>query len=243
MTKKFDEKARLTLQCELVPDYIIYDGVTKVRDMAVNTIKKSEARKYIASFHYSKTFPDSTLFAYAGFLGDKLAGIITYGMGAGVSQYRNVIPDIKNGEYAELTRLWCPDSMPRNTESKLIAESIKLLPVRIKLLISFSDESQGHCGYIYQATNWIYCGKNNGGKVLVDANGIVCHSRLIGMYRKRHPEYASMTRKEIMTKHGFREEKGGRKHKYVKFRGSRAFKKGCIEEIKQIIESYPKGDL
>ena len=54
----------------------------------------------------------------------------------------------------ELTRLWSPDGMPKNTESKLISESIKLLPKEVRLILSYADPSQGHLGKIYQATKY-----------------------------------------------------------------------------------------
>ena len=38
-----------------------------------------------------------------------------------------------------------------------VSKCLKLLP-RPMIIVSYSDTRQGHNGYIYQATNWIYTG-------------------------------------------------------------------------------------
>lgn len=239
MTKKFDDNAR--------EEYIQLNDFTnleynnvKVKDMIIKEITVKQARKYIATYHYSKSMPDSTKYVYAGFYKDKLAGIIVYGMGAGKSQYKAIIPNIENGEYLELTRLWSADSMPKNTESKLISESIKLLPKEIRLILSFADEEQGHFGYIYQATNFYYCGKTTTGKRLLLSDGTTQHSRLLGIYKMRHPELKDKTNKEIMDIYGWKYIANSSKFRYVMLRGNKKIKKEMFKFIKNKIESYPK---
>lgn len=213
---------------------------TCVRDMVVQRISVSSARPYIATYHYSKTMPDSTKFVYAGYYGDKLAGLIVYGMGAGKNQYTAIIPTIQKGEYLELTRLWSADCMPHNTESKLIAESLKLLPKEYKLILSFADPSRNHVGTIYQATNWYYCGMSNSGKVLVCEDGIEKHPRLIGIYKMRHPELKKYTNGEIMAMHNWIYKESSGKHRYVFLRGNKKEKKEMFQYIKDKIQKYPK---
>src|SRR5690606_13256979 len=208
MTKAFDDKARKEMIEQFNAEEFRYNDIP-IREMEVREISIKTARHYISTFHYSKTLPDSTLYAYAGYLGERLCGIVTYGMGAGKNQYTSVIPDIQNGQYAELTRLWCVHDMPKNTESKLISTSLKMLPKNIKLVISFADSSKQHAGIIYQATNWYYLGKNGGGKVLVTNDGIVKHTRLLGIYKMRNPELKSKTNEEIMKIYGWKYEETG----------------------------------
>lgn len=211
-----------------------------VKDMIVKQVSVKYARPYIATFHYSKTMPDSTRFVFAGYYDDKLAGIVCYGMGASKSQYTSLIPDIKKGEYLELTRLWSPDGMPKNTESKLISESLRMLPPEIKLVVSFADSNQNHVGTVYQATNWHYVGQTNGGKVLITEDGTVQHTRLIGVYRKRHPELSDKTNEEIMQMYGWKYGEGGKKHKYCILLGDKREKKRNFQYIKDKILPYPK---
>lgn len=241
MTKTFDDDARIEVLNYYQSIDFKYDG-EPIREMIVKPITVKEARGFISTFHYSRTMPDSTRFVFAGYLGKKLAGIICYGMGAGKAQYVKVLPDIENGQYIELTRLWCPNDMPKNTESKLIAESLKMLPDEIKLVVSYADESKNHVGTIYQATNWYYLGRNDGGgKVLICEDGTVKHNRLLGMYRKRNPELRDLSNEEIMAKYGWTWGQSGRKYKYVFLRGSRKEKKEMLQQFEHMIQPYPKG--
>lgn len=241
MTARFDEIARETMVNNFAESSFKYNNIA-IKDMTVKQIDCKTARPYIATFHYSKTMPDSSKFIYAGYLGAQLCGIVVYGMGCGKNQYTAVIPDIKNGEYIELTRLWVADDMPKNTESKLISKSLKLLPPQIKLVVSFADESRGHAGIIYQATNWYYIGVNNGGKMLVNKSGIEKHPRIISIYRERHPELKNKDVKFIMELLGLKYKQGGRKHKYIFLRGTKKERARMFERIKPKIQPYPKTD-
>ena len=132
--------------------------------------------------------------------------------------------------------------MPRNTESKLISSSLKMLPPEIKVVLSFADESMGHCGIIYQATNWYYCGKNKGGKMLENENGLRLHPRLIEIYRKRHPELRQASAQEIRQLLAVHEVTGGAKYRYVYLRGDKREKRKMYQQIKDRILPYPKLD-
>jgi hypothetical protein len=132
--------------------------------------------------------------------------------------------------------------MPKNTESKLISLSLKALPKDIKLVVSFADESEGHCGIIYQATNWYYCGQSAGGKMLLTKDGIKKHTRLLGIYRMRHPELKAYTNNQLMELLGYTYVESGKKYRYVYLRGSKAERKLMYKQIKDKILPYPKTD-
>jgi hypothetical protein len=183
--------------------------------MRVVASEAAFCRPLVAKNHYTKTFPDSTRFCFTGWYGKTLAGVITFGMGVGLNQYKALLPDVERGEYLELTRLWSPDSMPRNTESRLIAAAMRLLPPEVRLVMSFADSSRGHIGTIYQATNFLYMGMTSGGKMLVTADGIEKHPRLLGIYRMRHSEYRGWDNSRLMNHLGYTYKAAGRKHRYA----------------------------
>jgi len=239
MTKVFDDNSRALFSSRLFYDDIAWNG-TCVRDMVVKKVTVSFAREYISTYHYTKTMPDSTMFCFAGFYGESLAGVIVFGMGSGKNQYTALIPTIKNGEYLELTRLWSPDGMPRNTESKLIMTSISMLPKQIKIIISFADPSRNHAGTIYQATNFYYCGMSAGGKVLVTKDGIEKHPRLLGIYKMRHPEYKDFTSEQLMNMYGWTYRDSSPKHRYILLTGNKRERKEMYNFIAPMIQPYPK---
>lgn len=210
------------------------------KDMVIKRSTFDFVKTYISSYHYAKTTPISYKDIFVGYYGNKIAGIVIYGLGTSVNQYTSLIPDIKNGEYRELVRVWSPDGMPKNTESRLIGKSLKMLSKKIRLVLSYSDPGQNHLGIIYQATNWLYCGMSVGGKQLVDKNGFTSHIRLLGIYKRTHPEYKNMPNNELMKLLGFEYKETKGKHRYVMLRGSKKEIKLMMELIKDKIKPYPK---
>lgn len=239
MTRAFDDKARFTMLSEYDKKKFLYNGVP-VREMEVKQVDAKFARPYIATFHYSGVMPDSSKYIYAGYFKDVLCGICVFGMGAGRNQYTAIIPDIEKGQYLELTRLWCANDMPRNTESKLISKSLKMLPDNIKMVISFADGSKNHVGTIYQATNWNYIGTTSSGRVLVTEDGQEQHARLLGIYKARHPELKQYTNQEIMQLYGWSYKEASSKNRYVYFLGNRKDKKAMYFKIRDRVLPYPK---
>lgn len=72
-----------------------------------------------------------------------------------------------------LTRLVVDDDVPTNGASFLMAGSIKRLARsgRWVALVTYADESQGHTGAIYRATNWTYAGRTGPYPRWIDSTG------------------------------------------------------------------------
>lgn len=81
-------------------------------------------------------------------------------------------PDNWRGVLA-LHRLVIHPDVPTNGASFLIAASIKEIRKdgRWDCLVTYADESQGHTGIIYKATNWEYMGKTKPEPQWVDDDG------------------------------------------------------------------------
>lgn len=62
-----------------------------------------------------------------------------------------------------LSRLVVHPSVPKNGASFLIGRSVRLIREdgRFVTLLTYADESQGHTGAIYRATNWTYLGRTS----------------------------------------------------------------------------------
>lgn len=235
MTAKFDMKAseEVLSYLKMCPSRLTW--LEKPIEMTVTECSVKEARWYIASFHYSKSMPDSTFKVFKWMYWDELAGFAVYWTWCGMNQYRSISPDIKNWQYAELTRLWLFDEAPRNSESRLISESLKKLPKEIKLVLSYSDTRQNHQGTIYKATNWIISGITNWGKIIVDENWKEFHSRLIEMYRRRHPEtYWKMNKIDIMESLKWKEIIAWKKYRFIQLINiSNKKKRKLIDNLKK----------
>lgn len=117
--------------------------------------KDPQIEKFLLEKHYLKRKPQN-LYSFSIFDGDKLIGVITYSLPS--------CPICKkfNNQIIELSRLYLIDEAPKFSETHSIAKSISLLKqmkTKYRWIISFADNSVGHNGTIYQASNWIYTGK------------------------------------------------------------------------------------
>ncbi len=130
-----------------------------------------ETREICRNNHYLHRVP-SIVAHYGLYRGQKLMGIITFGIPPS-PQLMKICGEEYKKNVLELNRLWCYDESPRNSESYLISQGIKLLKKDksdIKILVSFADTRQDHLGYIYQATNWYFTGYSipGGGSIIID---------------------------------------------------------------------------
>lgn len=123
--------------------------------MEVKVISASLAREVVEREHYLRRKP-TVSFSFG--LYDELnllMGVCTYGNPAGGTVRKSASP-LHHEAVVELNRLWVHDSMPRNTESWFVAQTLKALPPRI--VVSYADTGYGHMGYIYRALNFYYAG-------------------------------------------------------------------------------------
>jgi len=241
MTLQFDKQAiKKEKTQQRLFNILEPSGKEKPKNLKVKKVPASFVRQYVATYHYSNVMPDNAFECFAGFYGDKLAGVVVFGNGANNQTFSALIPDMELENCRELMRLWSPDGMPKNTETRLIKESIKLLPKEVNLIVSFADPSYNHQGTIYQASNFLYCGMSSPSKMLLDNEGRKFHIRTIGSYKRRHPELRELSNIEVMKKYKWKYINSSGKHRYVLLRGKKWIKNLMMEELKEKVISYPR---
>lgn len=136
----------------------------------------------------------------------------------------------------ELTRLVINENLEKNLLSYFVTSCLNSLPKPIEI-VSYADSNQGHHGYIYQATNWLYTGLSSKEKK-VFVSGKLQHRRTLNsLYGTSSPE-------ELSKKTGINievEEQDG-KHRYFYFLGNKREVKQMKSKLKYPILPYPKGD-
>ena len=176
---------------------------------------------------FEKTSTPSDLF-----LSERIVGIVVYGVSCSSTLLRGICGDSEKTNVYELTRLWTEDSTPRNTESYLIGNSMKLLDKEI--IVSFAEIQQGHVGTVYQASNFLYCGLSAKFK----------DPKVKGLEHQHHATYANrMTMAEVRDKYGIDNVyyvDRPRKHRYIYFNAKGKRKKELIDKLKYKILPYPK---
>ncbi len=146
-------------------------------------ISYAQAKPWILKKHYAHRVP-VIQYSFGLFKYKKLIGICTFGLSG--NRYLN--------NYIELNRLIVEDGEKKNVTSILVSKSLKLLP-KPNIIISYADPNQGHVGYIYQATNWIYTG--------LSASSIVWEKDGIEYHNKSVWEKFNTNKKSVIEKEGY----------------------------------------
>lgn len=133
--------------------------------MVINEIEKDRAIIFIQKYHYSNIMPRLNKYYLGIFNNNELLGVITLGWGTQPLQTIKKIfykDNFKTNDYLEIGKMCFLPEM-NNTNyfgSQVISLLIKWLKANtdIKFLYTLADGIMGKCGYVYQASNFIYIG-------------------------------------------------------------------------------------
>jgi hypothetical protein len=198
-------------------------------DYRILEISYADAMELVIKNHYlHRKAPCSKAFGL--FHKDKICGVVVYGTPSSAPLRKG----IAGSEYAscvvELTRLWCADDAPKNSESFLIGNTVKLAGKPI--IVSYADASVGHIGYVYQATNWIYTGLS-AKRTDWTIEGVNLHCQTIA---DKHS--ASELRAIYGERFSLKERP--RKHRYLYINAKGIKRKKIMQAIRYPILPYPK---
>jgi len=116
------------------------------------------AAKYaVEHWHYSKSLPAVKLFKLGVWENEQFIGVIIFSTGANPNLHKPY--NVGKFECCELSRIALKEH--NACISKIVKIAILILKKqspKIRLIVSFADQNQGHLGIIYQAGNWIYTG-------------------------------------------------------------------------------------
>jgi hypothetical protein len=198
------------------------------------SIKPWEAIPWLKKKHYAKRKP-AISFGYGMYNDKELIGVCTFGPPC--RMYNNgdgIFNELKISTY-ELNRLCVNDELPKNYLSMFVSKCLNLLP-KPCCVVSYADDNQGHKGYIYQATNWIYTGLSSSeNKIFI--GGKLVHRRTL------NSNYGTSSVK-LLEQQGINvtyEEQEG-KHRYFMFCGSKHDRKKMAKDFSLISVPYPKGN-
>jgi hypothetical protein len=174
---------------------------------------------------FEKTEVNSDLFSK-----ERIVGCVVYGTPSSSSLRKGICGVEESFNVIELTRLWIEDCTPKNAESYLIGNTLKL--VSKEIIVSYAEIQQGHLGVVYQATNWLYTGLSAKRTNWV-IEGVDKHCQTIA------DKYTS---KELKAKYGdkFKSIDRPRKHRYLFINANRRRKKELLSKLKYELKPYPK---
>ncbi len=201
----------------------------------VKPITREQCKPFILGIHYAKRWP-SISYSFGLFYKCELVGCVCYGTPPSAPLRSGIAgPEYKDC-ILELNRL-CLLRNKKNEASMLVGQSIKMLPPR-KIIVSFADKSQGHVGYVYQATNFYYCGLSAKRTDWAVKGREHLHGQTIADEFRGVKNRA----KAMREKYGdnFYLKPRPRKHRYITFTGDKRFKRNALRNVRYKIQPYPK---
>jgi len=155
----------------------------RAKDVIVKVIGSKVANEFVKQYHYSGKVVQNSSLHFGAFLDGKLHGVMSYGSPL---DKRKVLPLVNTAarvpclwnEMLELNRMAFDDYLPKNSESRCIAVSFKLIrknAPHIKWVLSFSDGTQCGDGTIYRASGFALTGIVSNTNTCLLPSGEVIH--------------------------------------------------------------------
>lgn len=204
--------------------------------IAVQSIQPADFEPWLLHKHYARRMCPVS-YAYGAYRGAELIGVVTYGTPVSSSLRVGLCGEEWIENVLELNRLCCESV--KNIASVLVGRSLQMLP-KPSVVVSYADTDQGHVGYIYQATNFIYTG----------LSAKRTDWKLKGQEHLHGATVADMSRGQENRADWMRKKFGGdfyladrpRKHRYIYFCGDKREKRAMMKALNYPIEPYPKGE-
>ena len=140
----------------------------RAKEIIVKVIPAKIANEFVKKYHYSGKVVPNSILHFGCFLDEQLHGVLSYGSPMDKNKVLSLVENTKWNEMLELNRMAFNDYLPKNSESRCISISIKLIKKiapHIKWLLSFSDGTQCGDGTIYRASGFYLTSvKNNTGQ-------------------------------------------------------------------------------
>jgi len=135
--------------------------MASAKDIVVLPISAKDANALIQRVHYSgKVAPNSQLHLGV-FLNGRLEGALQFGPSLDKRKTQALVSNTSWNGFLELNRMAFSEALPRNSESRAIAISLKMIKKNyphIEWILSFSDATQCGDGTIYRASGFKLCG-------------------------------------------------------------------------------------
>ena len=128
----------------------------------IKEVSKATALEMVKKYHYSNALPSINKHFIGFFLNNEIVGLVTLGWGTRpLHTIAKLFPSLKANDYYEIGRMVMTEEMPKNSESQMLSQLVKWIKKNlpdIKVLFTWADGMLGKCGYVYQASNFLYAG-------------------------------------------------------------------------------------
>lgn len=154
----------------------------RAKEIIVKVIPSKIANEFVKLHHYSGKVVQNSTLHFGAFLDDKLHGVLSYGSSLDKSKTIGLVQPTKWNEYLELNRMAFDDYLPKNSESRVISITLKLIKKNaphIKWILSYSDGCDCGDGTIYRASGFYLTLIKQNSDLFLLPNGKRIHSMTI----------------------------------------------------------------
>jgi len=162
------------------------------KDIMLRPIDSRTANDLVRRVHYSGKVVNNSQIHIGVFWQGKLEGALQFGNPVDRRKLVGLVKGTDWHGFAELNRMAFTDALPRNSESRALSVSFRLLRKHApqwKWVVSFADATQSGHGIIYQAVGFVLTGIKRNHQIL-DWNG-----RLIAKKTLDNPNYPKVNGK------------------------------------------------
>lgn len=127
------------------------------KDIFIKPISSKEANDFMKRVHYSGKVVNNSQVHLGVFYAGNLEGALQFGPCLVKAHMQGLVRDTKWNGFLELNRMAFTDALPRNSESRAISISMRLLKKHaphLEWIISFADGTQCGDGTIYRASGF-----------------------------------------------------------------------------------------
>ena len=206
---------------------------------SVESIPKHETHDWLLKKHYAKRIPIILKCFGLYHIEKGLMGVCTFGPPPIEWNDPKVLFNNNVNEKInmfELNRLVVNENLEKNVLSFFVSSSLNFLK-KPCVVLSYSDMTKNHHGYIYQATNWFYTGSIAKREVFINNHtGKEEHPRSI------YGIFGTSSKEDSQIKKHYTIKKQEPKHRYFYFLGNKKIKKAMRKNIKYDVLPYPKGN-
>jgi len=135
--------------------------MASAKEILVKPISRQDADRIVKACHYSGKVVQNSQLHFGIFLGGKCGGAMQYGPSLDKRKVQGLVKATGWNDFLELNRMAFADWLPRNSESRAIAVSLRMIRKHypnIEWVISFADATQCGDGTIYRASGFVLTG-------------------------------------------------------------------------------------
>ena len=132
---------------------------TSPLQLQLKEISKLTAKRFYKRWHYLGDTGFISTINYGAYFDGELVGVISYGC-PNATEMKGYFDRFHQKGWWEIKRLAMTDNCPKNSESRFIAISLKLLRKfnNVVGVVTLADSKVGHVGTIYKASGFKYLG-------------------------------------------------------------------------------------